>query len=356
MIFTKKKIIILSILIITAIGLWFWFSGSKTTTIKVESVPVENVSVRETVSASGIINSQNYATLNFLSSGTLKRINANEGDQVQQNQILATLDSYSVSQTAKAAKDARDIALRNKDLFIEQYAEDKDLIGGEDQYQIRLRILNEEISKSEATYNSQLGNITNLNMRAPFDGTIVEVLKKRNEPVSLSEVVMKIADLTDLYFELDLDQEDFGKVNIGDAVEVELDAYPNEIFYGKVIELPTYINSSSATGNQLEVKIKLDSTDKNILLGMAGDGTVVTQQTSDTVQSLPFDAIFIDDDNLNYIWILDNNYLKRKYVEVGIEGDVYTEVIDNLDGLTVVIPSDSGSEIKEGDKGQISNK
>lgn len=352
--FTRKRIIILSIILIVCVAVWFWYSSSQTKTVMVEQIPVEEVVVEETVSANGIITSHNYSDLNFLSSGTLKSVNVSEGEMVEENQLLATLDSYSVSQTAKAAKDARDIALRNRDLFIQQYADNKDEIGGDDQYQIRLRILNEEISKSGATYNSQLGNLTNLNIRAPFAGTIIEVSKKQNEPVGLSETVMKIADLNALYFEIDLDQEDFGKVSLSDAVEIELDAYPDEIFYGQVIELPTYINSSTST--QLKIKISLDQKeDKTFLVGMAGDATVITNRSAETVQSLPFDAIFTDEDDKDYIWTLNEGVINKRFIETGIVGDIYTEVLDNLDGQTVVIPSDSSTEISEGDKGQITN-
>ncbi len=112
---TKIKIIISAVLIIAiSSGVWFWYSSKGPKTIVVEEVKTENVAVRETVSASGVMSSENSSDLNFLSAGTLTRINVKEGDQVKPGQILATLDSYIVSQTVKAAKDARDIALRNR--------------------------------------------------------------------------------------------------------------------------------------------------------------------------------------------------------------------------------------------------
>jgi RND family efflux transporter MFP subunit len=354
-IFTRRRIIILIVILVVAgISFYFWKSKQGPKTVQVETVEVTQEQVRETVSASGVVSAENYADLKFLGGGKIARINVKDGDTVTSGQVLATLNSASASQSAKAAKDARDIAMRNRDLFVEQTT-DKEDVGGEAAYDIKLRTLNEQISQAQATYNSQLAGISELNIKAPFAGTIVDVTKKEGEPASPTETVIKLADLNGLYFEIDLDQEDFGNTKLDAPAEVELDAYPDETFYGKVIELPQYIDP--AAGSELKVKIGLDAKeDKPLLLGMAGDGTIIVNQTSETVQAVPYDAVYTEEDGRTYIWILEDGVLKKKYVEVGIIGDVFTEVKDNLEGLTIVIPSDATVEIAEGDKGQIAKK
>lgn len=350
---TKKKIIVsVIVLLIAGGGFWYWKQNQGPKTVMVEQVNVENVQVRESVSASGLVVSEKSSNLRFLAGGTIAQINVNEGDIVQPNQILATLDSSSESQSARAARDARDIALRNRDLFLEQTI-DKEAVGGEDAYDIKVRTLSEEVSKAEANYRSLLAGLADLSIKAPFTGTIVDITKVEGEAASATETVIKIADLDQLYFEVNLDQEDFGLVSLEDPVQIELDAYPDQIFHGQVFGLPKYIDPDDTTA--LKVKIRFTA-DGPILLGMAGDGTIITSQTSDKVQAVPFDAVFTKEDDRHYLWVLNNGTLNKKYVEIGLAGDAYTEVKDNLEGQTVVIPSDADVEVEEGDKGQTAKQ
>lgn len=351
----KKKPLIFTIVIIiilfTGLGIYRTITSSKTPTVTI--VKPEKRLVVSTVSATGEVLSKNQASLSFSTSGTIEKVYVKEGDLVKKGQILAKLKTYTTSQTVQAAKDQRDIALRNKDLFLKQYENNKDLVGGEDEYEIRLRTLNEQISQATANYKATLGQLSNYYIKAPFDGTIIASNKKVGEVVTATQPIYQIADLDNLYFEAYIDQEDLEGLKIGQEAKITLDADTKHKLTATVYEISSYANPNDT----FTVKLNFDENKKiKPLVGMTGDIQLTTGTSKGEVNSLAFDEYFRDLNN-NYIWTIDNqNKLKKVNIELGIEGDVYTEIKTDISGYKIVLPLDTKSKLEDGLEVKISNK
>jgi len=344
-----KKYIFLALLIA---GIVIFFNSRSNLTASVRKVEVKNREVKRTISASGIVKSENQADLSFLANGVVSKVNVSEGDIVKKGQLLAYLDPSTQIQSVQSYKDARDIKIRQKELFEEEERTNKKLLGGQDSYDIKLREYEEALSQAEAGYQAQVSLLSNYYIYAPFDGSVVEVLKKEGETATVGVPVVKLADLNGIVFEVVLDQEDYGLVKEGQATEVELDSYENSVFMGSVNKLP--LSADQSTGSFI-VKIRFDKDDKNVRLGMTGDAFMITDKTDGDVQSLTFNEISYDKDDKPFVWIVENGKLKKFYVEVGLEGDLYTEIKNDLGGKTVVVPAKEDSEIEEGFIAKIIN-
>ena len=171
--------------------------------------------------------------------------------------------------------------------------------------------------------------------------------KKEGEISTLSETIIKLADLDNLFFEVKLDQEDFGLVNIGQNVKVDLDSYENFSFIGKVSHLPNFADSSGST-QEFIVEITVDpSENRPVLLGMTGEASIIVSQTETEVPVLQFDTIFTNVDE-KYIWTVENGVTKKRIIQTGLEGDLYTEIKEDLTGVQIVIPTNNDIEIEEG--------
>ncbi len=342
----KKKFIIL---LIVAVFLTITFLIYKSiSTAKVPTVTIvkpENRIIKSTISSTGKVLSKKSSSLSFSTSGIITNIYAKEGVVVKKGQILAKLNTYTATQTSKVAKDQRDIAIRNKDLFLEKYQNNKDAIGGKDQFNIKVRTLNEQISLAEANFKASIGQVSNYYIKAPFDGTIVSLNSELGEVVVPTQQIYKIADLENLYFETDIDQEDFGKIKVGQKANIILDAYPDQPLSANVYELNSYANQNET----FTIKLSFDN-NQNIkpLIGMTGDLKLITKKTKDKVQSLAFDEYF-KDINGNFIWTIDkNSQLKKIPIETGLEGDIYTEIITDLSEYKIVLPNSTKIELTEG--------
>ncbi len=346
-----KKILLLLILVGGFIA-WQKFSNNpKIQTVAVKNVTPEKRVVVKTVSASGKVKSVKEADLSFPSSQKITNIHVNENESVEAGKLLANIEGSNLYQTAQSYKDARDIAIRQKELFEKNRDANEKSLGGEDQYNIKLREYNEEISRASALYSAQWSLLRNTALHAPFAGTVIDVTKNSGEIASAGEVIFKIADLNDLYFELDIDQEDFGQLRNGMEATLELDAYPNTEFKAVITELPLFVNTDVNSSFTAKAIFK-DSLAQKPFLGMTGDIKIHTESTQQEVDSLYYDEIYSDDEYDAYVWVLDKDVLSKQPIEIGLEGDIYTELKQQVD-KQIVVPVSSDAEIRDGYKAKV---
>ncbi len=321
--------------------------------IPVTQVELSNRVVEKTVSASGEVKAKKEAELSFNTAGKIQDIKVEKGDTVAKGDLLAYLDNYSAAQTAQSYKDARDVTLRDKDKYIEDYSTNLDAVGGSDEYAIALRRLDELISEAEATYQASLASLSDTYMYAPFAGTIVDVTKQMGETATIGASVVKLADLTNLIFEIVVDQEDYGLLKQNQSVKIELDAYENYTFSGFISKLPYYANGGDSAN--FTVEITLNSDDQHpVLLGMMGDAHIVVASTETEVPSLVYDEISFDEDDKPFVWVVRNGWLAKQPVEIGLEGDVYTQILTPIQD-TIVTSVSKDTEIKEGFKAKFNH-
>lgn len=104
-------------------------------------------------------------------------------------------------------------------------------------------------------------------IRAPVTGTILERAVERGEFVTTSFVgergakgyVVSLADLNDLEVELDISQNDFGKLAMKQNTTITVDAYPDKKWSGWIKEMSPEANRQKAT---VQVKVKVANPDE----------------------------------------------------------------------------------------------
>ena len=345
----KKWALIGLVVVVTAI----FFGRSASSTVQVRKIEVKNRIIKRSVSASGSVRSKNEVDLSFPLIGTVRTISVAEGDFVKKGQLLANLNTATQYQSSQAYKDARDIEIRQRDLFEEERSSNEKLLGGEDSYEIKLREYNEAVSQAEATYQSVLATLSKSYIYAPFDGTIVEIAADESETISAGIKIIKIADLDSMLFEIEVDQEDYGLLRIDQEVEINIDAYPDTVFAGKINYLPLFTDS---TTDNFVIKIDFESFNGHELrLGLLGDAHTIIEKTKTEVPSITFNEVSYDIDDNPFVWVLNGKKVKRLSVEIGLEGDIYTEIITDLTDKTIVVPAKDSLEIEDGFSAKLIN-
>ncbi len=344
----KKWYLVISVTFVL-IALYFLFGREKA--IPVKEIPIKHLKVKRTVSAAGTMSSENDADLSFALLGKISDINVEKGEDVAQGKYLSMLENFVESETTQSLKDTRDVAQRDLDLFIENYASNLDGAGGLDEYNIQVRRYQELLSKAEAAYQAQLGNFGKTYLYAPFSGKIIDIYKNEGETVSAGTPVLKIADTDKMIFEIELDQEDFAFIEEGQEVEVTLDAFENEIFTGMVKKLPDYVATDNGGDFILEIILKSENRDK-VLLGMTGDAFIILSRTDSEVSALTFDEIDYDIQEKPFVYVEENGKIVREYLELGLRGDIYIE-IKNKNDKPVVQVSNAKYKLEEGLKVKI---
>ncbi|MEN9389755.1 MAG: hypothetical protein RLY61_839 [Candidatus Parcubacteria bacterium] len=336
-----KKLLLLIIPLVIIVLAVFISSKTRSKSITVEKASSEKQVVAKTISASGEVTSKYLYDLAFEGTGRINQLSVAKGDPVTKGMLLASAVNLSEYNDIQALRDTLDIAKRDKDIYVELYDTKRSSVGGENEYEANVRRFDEYISRATANYTSSLNALSRLRITSPIDGTVVDVIKEQNEVAATGQPVVRVADLSSLVFEVLIDQEDFGLLSVGDSVELTLDSYKDKTFSGEVSALPLF---AQETGD-FEVNIAITDSDKPILLGMKGDATVKIDETSKKVTAIAFDLLN-EDDSGYFLWIDDKGILKKKKIEIGLEGDFYTEVKTDISGLTLVIPAQDSQPVE----------
>lgn len=111
--------------------------------------------------------------------------------------------------------------------------------------------------------------LNNTIIRAPIDGSVLERAVEQGEYVTTGFVgdkgakgyVVTLADLNDLQVELDISQNDFARLHLGQSGIVTTDAYPDRKYEVKLVEIAPKANRDKAT---VQVKVQILHPDERL--------------------------------------------------------------------------------------------
>lgn len=153
-------------------------------------------------------------------------------------------------------------------------------------------------------------------------------------------------DLVHMQVNTNVDEADVGMVNVGQSAKFTVDAFPDDIFEGNVIEIRiapiifqnvvTYDTLISVNNSSLKLKPGMTA-NTSILVAKVGN---VLRVPNTALRYTPSEILKSDTDTIpladkkpqvksqSYIWILDNGRLKHVPVKLGISNDNFTEIIE----------------------------
>lgn len=316
----------------------------QTPSVKAKKIQVKSGEVIKSVSASGFIKSNLETEIAFPITGKISKVFFEEGETIAQGSLIAKLSNDDLFYTAEAARKDKDAVQRSRDIYRENYEFATNEVGGKAEYDLNVRKLTDQLRSADNSYKATLSNLNKSYLYSPLSGTIIYSSLKEGK-VGSSLTTVKIADLSRLEFQADLDQEDYKDVKPGQTAEIILDAYPDFKFLGKVVNIPTYVDEESVT-KTFKLKIALNSQDNQVVKGMTGDVNIITNKTQ-AKKYLPFDAIFSEDEK-RFVWaVTEDGKLVKNFIEIGLEGDTFTEVKSELPEF-VVVPDSSAKSVEEG--------
>lgn len=181
--------------------------------------------------------------------------------------------------------------------------------------------------------------IRKASLYSPAAGQITSVEKKSGEIVSaaLKDAVLVLLPASPYEIKVDIYEEDVVKMNIGNPVEINLVAFPNETFRGEMISIDPAEKLVDGVV-YYETVISFSEMPEGLKPGMTADLLIRTAQRED-VLTLPEDAV-LEENGKKFVQILLNGKTEKKEIEIGLEGtnDVL-EIISGLEeGEKVILP------------------
>lgn len=141
-------------------------------------------------------------------------------------------------------------------------------------------------------YQTQLSNTV---ITAPVTGTILQRNVERGEFVTTGFVgdkgakgyVVSMADLNDLKAELDINQNDFAKLSMGQKAFITTDAFPDVKYDGVIDEISPEANRQKAT---VQVKVKVMNPDAKLRPDMNASVSFLAQAKPASAAAEPADV------------------------------------------------------------------
>lgn len=164
--------------------------------------------------------------------GVVESVGANLGQKVRRGQVLAVISSVMVSETRselQGAQRRRELARttyeREKTLWEQKISPEQDVL------QARQGLYEAEISVANATQklltlgaSTSSSSLGRLELRAPFDGMVIEKHIALGEAVREDTTVFTISDLSNVWAELNVPARDLSQVRVGERVVVRAGA------------------------------------------------------------------------------------------------------------------------------------
>ncbi len=190
----------------------------------------------------------------------------------------------------------------------------------------------------EIVYASDNGVVSQLNI---YPGAVM----LQNSPI------LTISHSGDIVARFTLTQQDYGKISVGDRVEIIPVAYSNVEYKGNISDKTAVITKrNTAFGNKVTVEVFADinNRDSKISEGLQINGKIKSGETQ-YINALDYSYINRDEAG-EYVYILKNGLPEKAYVKTGVETENFIEILTSFPENTIFLKG----HIKEGNRVIIS--
>jgi Cu(I)/Ag(I) efflux system membrane fusion protein len=196
----------------------------------------------------------------------VERLNvSSDGVKVKAGQTLAELSGYDLSQAIRVFLDAR----RSRDRQTSSERQQQPAPLGDPDERIRLAIqalLVLGVRKDQIEAVADAGDSDErLPILAPVDGHVIRKDVWEGQYVNEGATLFEIADLTHVWVDTNVFEDQLGLVELGSEVHASLPAFPGEVFGGRVALIAPTLDSVTRTA---DVRVELENRDYRLRPGM----------------------------------------------------------------------------------------
>jgi HlyD family secretion protein len=303
----KKILIVLGVVVVIAIIIManVMKSGEKTNPVQAEKVKKSDIT--SLVTANGRIIPKTDVKISAYVPAKIVKLPVEEGDKVRRGQLLVQLDvtqyRAAVNQykaqmaSAKASlEQAQLFFTRKKELFEKKLTSQEEY----DMSKTELDLAQARYDQAEAALEEAKYSLSKTTISAPMAGVVTSLNAEVGEIVMIGTmnnpgtVIMTISDMSEIEAEVEVDETDIAGVKLGQETKIEIDAYPDTSFKGKVAEIGhTARISGLGTQDQVTnflVKVTLLDEVPDIRPGMSASVDITTDFREDAL-NVPIQAV-----------------------------------------------------------------
>ena len=252
----------------------------------------------------GEINASGSAIISTNHSGILEAINVEQGTRVKRGDVLAEVLSKNVLATYEISH----ASLRQAE---DGYERVKKVHESGTVADVKLVEIETQLAKARAAAKSSEESLEECRLKAPFDGTVSDVLVEQGIQVNPGTAVLKLVDLSTIEISIPVPEAEIGRIKIGQKALVGVPALG---ITG--IEAHVRLKGVTASSPSHTYKCTLvpEKKQTDIYPGMVCK--VRLSEVSDSLRiRIPASAVEMDS-NGKFVWIVNDGVVGRKYVTV----------------------------------------
>ncbi|MEN9323838.1 MAG: Macrolide export protein MacA [Bacteroidota bacterium] len=390
--------------------------GSKEIITEVEVAKANEITIIETVSATGKIQPEIEVKISSEVSGEIIALPIKEGQVVKKGDLLVKInpDLYTsgynrtvaglsqtkagLSQADASFNEAKASYDRNKTLFdkgIISKSEWDKAVSVYESAKANKQSAYYNVRSASATVNEAKDNLGRTTIYAPADGTISMLNVELGERVLGTQQMagtelLRVANLNNMEVEVDVNENDIVKINVGDSANVEVDAYMKKQFKGIVTSISnsasTTLTADQVTNFKVKVRILKESYQDLVVgkpasyspfrPGMTATVDIITKR-KEKVIGVPISAVVIktdttpvkkivvedesadqtikskSDKKMECVFVKKGSKAVIKVIKTGIQDDTNIEVTQGLakgDEIIVGPYTTVSKDLNSGDK------
>ena len=303
-----KKLIFgsVAVLLLAAVGVFFYVKRSPAPQFR--TAKVEKGTVLSTVTATGTLNAVVTVQVGTQVSGTIQKLFVDFNSLVKKGQAIAQIDpaifnaqveqnrgnhqnaQANMSKARADVVETRRTLERNRQLLRDGVVSQADFDTAETRYQQALdavRAAEGSVVQTRGAYQQARTNLRYSTIKSPVDGIVVSRNVDVGQTVAASfqtPTLFTIAqDLTKMQIDTSVDEADIGKIRVGQNADFNVDAYPEQHFTGKVVQIR---NAPTIAQNVVTyfVIIAVDNRDLKLKPGMTANVNIEILKKDDVLK------------------------------------------------------------------------
>ncbi len=378
-------VVVLVILLVAGKKMGLFGKGGNMTEVEISKI--EPIDITETVAATGKIQPEVEVKISSEVSGEIIELPIKEGQQVEKGDLLvrvnpdliqaAVSQSQAGLQNVRAQLNQAEASLknskanyeRNKALFdkgvISKSQWDQSIAEYEGA-QANVQSVYYSVQSAAANVKQSRDNLSRTSIFAPMSGTISLLAAELGERVvgtaqMAGTEILRVANLSNMEVEVDVNENDIVKVAVGDSTIVEVDAYLKREFKGIVTEIANSAQNALTADQVTNFKVKVrivpesykDLTEGKpesyspFRPGMTATVDIITNKRKNIV-GVPISAIVIKtdttgkkkargqkanndiDEKFECVFVKVGDEAKLRVVTTGIQNDTNIEILSGL--------------------------
>ncbi|MBM4328453.1 MAG: efflux RND transporter periplasmic adaptor subunit [Deltaproteobacteria bacterium] len=266
---------------------------------KVGVATVERAPIERSLHISGPLRFTANTTVSAEVAAQVKSIVVQDGQAVEQGQLLLVFDDVTINENAIHAastlqKDEATLAFlkgeyeKNLKLF------EKGSVSHtmHDQKLSELKASSAQVEMDRAVLAKAMEDMKRTRVKSPVKGRISKRFVEKGDWVTVGGKLFQVSDYSKIYLEAHLSDVDLAKLDLrevfrsGQDAEVYVDSYPGKVFNGRL----TYIEPVANEQKLFQVRIYMDNPEMTLLQGMFARGRI-TYDTLKDVLRIPLAAL-----------------------------------------------------------------